>query len=61
MVDFAKAVLPSEEEIRHILGAVASGPKAALELIAGIPAARQPFVFRSLVWLVKLGVMKVCP
>ena len=60
MVDFAKAVLPSEEEVRHILGATAGGPKAALELITGIPAARQPFAFRSLVWLVKLGVMKVC-
>jgi len=60
MIDFAKVILPSEAEIKAVLDAVASGPKAAVELIAGISAERQPFVFRSLVWLVKLGVLKVC-
>jgi starch synthase len=60
MVDFAKVILPSDVEIKVVLQAAASGPKAAVELIAGIPAERQPIVFRSLVWLVKLGVMKVC-
>ncbi|TSE28023.1 hypothetical protein Tther_02419 [Tepidimonas thermarum] len=59
MVDFAKAVLPTEAEIRAVLQAAAAGPKAALELLAQIPAERQAFIFRSLVWLVKLGVMKV--
>lgn len=60
MVDFAKVVLPSEAEIGAVLQAAASGPKAAVALIAAIPAERQAFVFRSLVWLVKLGVLKVC-
>jgi glycosyltransferase involved in cell wall biosynthesis len=60
MIDFAKVVLPSEEEIRAVLQATVTGPKAAVELIAGIPAERRPFVFRCLVWLVKLGVMEVC-
>lgn len=60
MVDFAKVILPSEAEIKAVLDTAASGPKAAVELIAGIPAERQPLVFRCLVWLVKLGVMKVC-
>lgn len=61
MVDFAKVVLPSEAEIGAVLQAAASGPKAAVALIAAIPAERQAFVFRSLVWLVKLGVLKVWP
>lgn len=60
MVDFAKVVLPSEAEIRQVLQAAAAGPKAAVVLIADIPAERQAFVFRSLAWLVKLGVLKVC-
>jgi len=59
MIDFAKGVLPSEAEIQAVLQA-AAGPKAALELVARIPAERQAFIFRSLVWLVKLGVLKVC-
>jgi hypothetical protein len=60
MIDFAKVILPSEAEIKAVLDAVASGPKAAVALIAAIPAERQAFVFRCLVWLVKLGVLKVC-
>lgn len=59
MVDFAKAILPREEEIRAVLEAAAGGPKTAAALIAGIPAERQPSVFRCLVWLVKLCVLKV--
>ena len=61
MIDFAKVVLPSEDEIRTVLQAAAVGPQAAVELVAAIPVARQAFVFRSLAWLVKLGVLKVCP
>lgn len=59
MVDFAKAVLPTEAEVQAVLTAAASGPKPAVELVAAIPAERQPLVFRSLVWLMKLGVLKV--
>lgn len=37
----------------------AAGPQTALALVAAIPAERHAFVFRSLAWLVKLGVLKV--
>ncbi|EKD97542.1 MAG: hypothetical protein ACD_23C00876G0002, partial [uncultured bacterium] len=57
MIDFAKIILPSEAEIQVVLTAASTEPKAAAELIAGLPAERQPFVFRSLAWLVKLGVL----
>jgi len=60
MVDFAKVILPGEDEIRAVLTTAANGPKTAGELVASISTERQTFVFRSLVWLVKLGVLKVC-
>jgi hypothetical protein len=59
MIDFAKVVLPTEAEIRHVLSAAASGPKTAMALIIQISAERQAFVFRGLVWMVKLGVLQV--
>jgi len=59
MVDFAKVVLPTEAEVAVVLHNAAAGAKTAAELIQGIPAERQAFVFRALVWLVKLGVLKV--
>jgi hypothetical protein len=37
----------------------AKGPQTALELIADTPAARRPFVLRSLAWLAKLGVLRL--
>lgn len=60
MVNFAEAVLPSEAEVQVVLAAAASGPKPAGELIAAIPAERQAFVFRSLPWLMKLGILRIC-
>ena len=59
MIDFAKIVLPTEDEIRAVLQTAAAGPKSALELVGQIPTGRQSFVFRSLAWLLKLGVLKV--
>lgn len=59
MVSFAKVILPSEEEIQAVLHAASSGPKNALELIFAIPDERRPFVFRSLAWLIKLGILKI--
>lgn len=60
MIDFAKVILPTEAELQAVLQVAAAGPQAALDLIFHITAERQAFVFRGLVWLVKLGVLKVC-
>lgn len=60
MVNFAKVVLPADAEVKTVLKAAEAGGKTAADLIRSIPAERQAFVFRSLVWLVKLGVLKVC-
>lgn len=61
MVNFAKAVLPTESEIDVVLATAAKAVAGcdASQLIAGIPVERQAFVFRSLTWFVKLGILRV--
>jgi hypothetical protein len=59
MVDFAKVILPTREEIQSVLAACEQGPRPAEQLVQSLPAERQAFVFRCLVWLVKLGVLRV--
>lgn len=59
MVEFATAVLPSESEIRVVLRAAGNGPDSAVTLVSGISPERRAFVFRSLVWLLKLGVLEI--
>ena len=60
MVNFANFVLPTDDEIKTLLHGAAAHPKPAGELIQSIPVERQAFVFRTLAWLVKLGILKVC-
>jgi hypothetical protein len=60
MVNFAKQVLPTETEIAAVLSAAASERSAtAAALVRKIPTPRRAYVFRSLNWLLKLGILKV--
>jgi len=59
MVDFAKAILPDDAEIQAVLQMAATGPRAAAELIEGITPNRRPVVFRSLAWLMKMGILRL--
>jgi hypothetical protein len=59
MVRFARAVLPAPDELRAVLTQAASGPQAADVLVADIPRSRRAIVSRGLLWLVKMGVLKV--
>jgi glycosyltransferase involved in cell wall biosynthesis len=59
MVNFAKLVLPTHEEIAQVLGVAAKGQTTAQSLLQDIAPARQSFVFRSLAWLLKLGILKL--
>jgi glycosyltransferase involved in cell wall biosynthesis len=59
MVSFAQAILPSEEECKSLLTALEAGPQMAGELVADLPRKRQPMVLRGLVWLLKLGVLRL--
>jgi starch synthase len=58
MIDYAKAVLPSDEEIEALLQA-AHTPGKAVELLAQIPTPRQGYVFRAIAWLVKMHILRV--
>ena len=59
MVSFAKFVLPSDAEVEAVLKQAAAGPQAAMELVQTIDNARKPFVFRTLAWLLKMGILKM--
>jgi hypothetical protein len=55
MVNYAKLVIPTEEEIRL---ALAAAEATAADRVAQITEARRPYVLRALAWLMKLGVLK---
>jgi len=57
MVAFATLVMPDKEECRAVLHRLASGPMTAGDLVAAVPPGRRPYVFRGLVWLLKLGIL----
>jgi alpha-maltose-1-phosphate synthase len=59
MVDFAKLVLPSSEEVVIILTQSENRAMTALELINNFPKERQPHLLRGLSWLVKIGILQV--
>lgn len=58
MINYANAVLPTDAEVATVLAAAAK-PATALELVQQIPAARQAVLFRALVWLVKLHILRI--
>jgi glycosyltransferase involved in cell wall biosynthesis len=59
MISFAKTVLPTAEEIAAVLKQAAEGPQPAQALVKHIDDNRKPFVFRTLVWFLKLGILKL--
>jgi hypothetical protein len=59
MVDFARYVLPSQEELDQVLQGLASGPRPAGQLVKVVGQARQAAVFRALAWLLKINVLRV--
>lgn len=61
MVNFARYVQPTPEEIRTVLHATAGGPALVSSLVQAIPTQRRATVLRSLVWLVKMGVLRLLP
>lgn len=59
MVNFTQQVAPNAAELETLLTKLAEGEHSAGELIRGLPTERQPYVLRSLTWLVKMGILKV--
>ncbi|SLM30350.1 conserved hypothetical protein [Desulfamplus magnetovallimortis] len=61
MIDYARDILLTDDEVRSVLIAAADSPRRAVEIVAGVALQRQPFVFRNLIWLLKLGLLKIYP
>ena len=59
MVNFAKLVLPTDEEVASVFKAATHGPVSAQAMLETITPSRQAFVLRSLVWLLKLGLLRL--
>jgi glycosyltransferase involved in cell wall biosynthesis len=58
MVSFDQLVPPRPSEIETILERLGDGPRRARDLAAGTDPGRSPHVFRGLVWLAKLGLIR---
>jgi hypothetical protein len=61
MIKFSQMLFPTEAELNVVVEKIVRYPQGAKakEIISEIVDARKPFVLRSLVWLVKLGVLRV--
>lgn len=59
MVGYATPLMPTDEECERIFAALATGPQPAGTLAAGFAPERQGQVFRSLCWLMKLGLLRL--
>jgi starch synthase len=58
MVNFAKQVLPSSEEVAQVLMNASLGSQSAKSLLDNIPQDRKFTVFRSLAWMLKMGLLR---
>lgn len=61
MVSFERLVPLPPAEAQLVFERLAGGPCTARDLIAGVDPARAPAVFRGLVWLAKLGLIRALP
>ena len=59
MVNYAKYLMPSQNEVFQIFHELKSEPKTLLQIVTLFESARRPWIARSLVWLTKLGLLKV--
>ena len=61
MVSFERLVPLPPAEAQMVFARLADGPRPARDLVAGLEPARGPAVFRGLVWLAKLGLIRPLP
>jgi hypothetical protein len=54
-----RRVVFTPEELERLIQNASIKPKRAIDLLEGIEMQRHAFVFRSLVWLLKLGVLSI--
>ncbi len=61
MVNFAAYVMPAKEEAEIIINNLEVQPKSAEQILEFIPERRRPYVSRSLVWMLKMGLVRELP
>ena len=59
MVAYAAPILASRQELAELLRAAARGASPARDLVACLPATRRAVAFRSLLWLLKMDLLRV--
>ena len=61
MVRYALPLLPSREELAAVLQVAAAGPQSVEQLLRVVEASRRPRMFRALLWLQKLDLLRAAP
>lgn len=59
MVSYAQFIMPSNEEIEQLLLRLETQAQTAEMLVENFEASRTPLLMRSLVWLLKLGILRL--
>jgi starch synthase len=59
MVSYAHFIMPTNKEIEQLLLRLEKQPQTTEKLVENLDAARKPLLMRSLVWLLKLGILKL--
>ena len=59
MVNFAKQVLPSQQEVTQVLMKANAGPLSARAFSEDSPPEKKLSVYRSLAWMLKMGLLKI--
>ena len=58
MVNYAKEIAPTDDELMIVISNASDGPLPARELVLGITDQRRHHVFRALSWLLKLNILE---
>jgi alpha-maltose-1-phosphate synthase len=59
MVNYAGSFLPTVQELVAVLQAAANGPMPSRALLLALPEDRRPLMFRALLWLLKLDLLRL--
>jgi starch synthase len=59
MVNFATAIIPNNKEIIDVLNKLDSGSTSVSTIMDNIPHHRKPVIYRALVWLAKLNIVRI--
>ncbi|DAB28655.1 MAG: hypothetical protein A2513_06915 [Sulfurimonas sp. RIFOXYD12_FULL_33_39] len=57
--NYVKVTMLADNEAISVFNRLKNGSKKAIEAVEDINEARKPYVFRSLVWLMKVGVIRI--